>query len=228
MAQLDPIIAQIAAALSITSFDVYVFFGALVIAGIIMAMGLVRIYNIFIGAVLGVGIFVLFSTILAPELQTPETLSLISDAFAKILIGSSVYLIFILAILVPLNGGITVTLPKNVFGKILQTLGVTLVLILFLLAIFIGLVDKSYIFVHTDSAFTLIKKLGFYSDIQGSLLFSFVASHIPTIIILSIGYIIYKILFADIVNAMVLSLIKSLKKAKASEEKKHDGGGGDD
>lgn len=52
MSQLDPIIAQIAAMLSITSLDVYVFFGMLVMTVIIMAMGLAQIYNIFFGAVL--------------------------------------------------------------------------------------------------------------------------------------------------------------------------------
>lgn len=137
MAQLDPIIAQIAAALSIASLDVYVFFGVLVAMGIIAALGLARIYSIFFGTVLGIGIFVLFSTILAPELQTPETLSLVSDAFAKILIGSSVYLIFILTILVPMNGGIVVTLPKGQLGKVFQTLTLSLALIVFLVAVFL-------------------------------------------------------------------------------------------
>ncbi len=113
MTQFESIIAQVAAALSITSLDVYVFFCMIVIVGILSIIGLARIYSIFFGMVLGIGIFVLFSTILAPELQTPETLSLISDTFAKILIGSSVYLIFILTILVPLNGGIVVSLPKT-------------------------------------------------------------------------------------------------------------------
>lgn len=137
MAQLDSIIAQIALALSITSLDVYVFFGVFVAVGIIAALGLARIYSTFFGTVLGIGIFVLFSTILSPELQTPETLSLVSDTFAKILIGSSVYLIFILTILVPLNGGIVVTLPKSQLGKVFQTLALSLSLIIFLIAVFL-------------------------------------------------------------------------------------------
>lgn len=135
MAPLDALIAQIATALSITSLDVYVFFGMLVAIGIIAVLGLARVYSTFFGTVLGIGIFVLFSTILSPELQTPETLSLISDTFAKVLIGSSVYLIFILAILVPMNGGVAVTLPPSPLGKILQTLILPIVLILFLLAV---------------------------------------------------------------------------------------------
>lgn len=52
MAQLESIIAQIAAALSITSLDVYVFFGMLVMVGIITAVGLARIYSTFFGTVL--------------------------------------------------------------------------------------------------------------------------------------------------------------------------------
>lgn len=137
MAQLDSIIAQIAAALSITSLDVYVFFGMLVGMGIIAVLGLARIYSTFFGTVLGIGIFVLFSTILSPELQTPETLSLVSDAFAKILIGSSVYLIFILTILVPMNGGVIVTLPKSALGTVFQTLVLSLAIIVFLIAVFL-------------------------------------------------------------------------------------------
>ncbi len=112
MAQLEALIAQIATTLSITSLDVYVFFSMMVVVGIIAILGLARIYSTLFGTVLGIGIFVLFSTILAPELQTPETLSLVSDAFAKVLIGSSVYLIFILTILVPMNGGVAINLPK--------------------------------------------------------------------------------------------------------------------
>lgn len=52
MAQLESIIAQIALALSITSLDVYVFFGLIVVVGIIAAMGLGRIYSTFFGTVL--------------------------------------------------------------------------------------------------------------------------------------------------------------------------------
>ena len=100
-------------------------------------MGLARIYSTFFGIVLGMGIFVLFSTILSPELQTPETLSLISDTFAKVLIGSSVYLIFILALLVPMNGGINVSLPKSALGTVFQTLALACILILFLLSVFL-------------------------------------------------------------------------------------------
>ncbi|MDD5377478.1 MAG: hypothetical protein PHH16_05200 [Candidatus Gracilibacteria bacterium] len=234
MAQLDSIIAQIALALSITSLDVYVFFGVFVAVGIIAALGLARIYSTFFGTVLGIGIFVLFSTILSPELQTPETLSLVSDTFAKILIGSSVYLIFILTILVPLNGGIVVTLPKSQLGKVFQTLALSLSLIIFLIAVFLGLVEKSYIFIHTDSAFILLKKLASYSELQSSLLFRFVTSHLPTIIILSIGFIIYKLLFSDIVNALLASLIASIKKHKIGsgggdhEESGHEEHGGHD
>lgn len=214
MAQLESIIAQIAAALSITSLDVYVFFGMLVMVGIIAAMGLARIYSTFFGTVLGIGIFVLFSTILSPELQTPETLSLVSDTFAKVLIGSSVYLIFILTILVPMNGGIVVTLPKSALGTIFQTIALSLMLVVFLIAVFVGLVDRSYIFLHTDSAFTLMKKLAWYSELQSSMLFTFITAHLPTIIILSIGFIIYKMLFADITNALAASLMASIKKHK--------------
>lgn len=133
----ESMVAQIATQFSITPFDVYVFFGILVGMGVIAILGLTRAYNILFGTVLGIGIFVLFSTILAPELQTPETLSLISEAFAKTLIGSSVYLIFILAILVPINGGVSISLPGGILGKMFQTLLIGSILVLFLTAVFL-------------------------------------------------------------------------------------------
>ena len=52
MAQFESIIAQIAAALSITSLDVYVFFAVFMIMGIIAILGLMRIYSILLGMVL--------------------------------------------------------------------------------------------------------------------------------------------------------------------------------
>lgn len=61
-----------------------------------------------------------------------------------------------------------------------------------------------------------MNKFALYSKLQSSLLFTFVASHLPTIIILSIGFIIYKMLFSDITNALILSFISSLKKHKVS------------
>ncbi|MDP2104197.1 MAG: hypothetical protein Q8K26_04735, partial [Candidatus Gracilibacteria bacterium] len=101
MSQLDTLIIQIATALSITSIDVYMLFVCILFCVVFMVVGIEKVYSVFFGIVLGIGIFVLLSTLLSPQYQTPETLSLISDTFAKIIIGSSVYLIFILAILVP-------------------------------------------------------------------------------------------------------------------------------
>ena len=221
MAQFESIIAQIAAALSITSLDVYVFFAVFMIMGIIAILGLMRIYSILLGMVLWIGIFVLISTILSPEYQTPETLSFMSESLAKLFIGSSVYLIFILTFLVPINGGIIVTLPRNPLSQIFQTLVLSGVLVVFYLAVFLWLVERSYIFLHTESAFTLIKTTSFYLKLQSSLLFTFVTAHLPTIIILSIGFIIYKILFSDIIHALLLSLIASIKKHKARERENH-------
>lgn len=212
MAQLEIITTQIALALSITSLDVYVFFWMIVSVAIFMAIGLARMYSIFFGIVLWMGIFVLFSTLLSPEFQTPETLSLISETFAQIIIGSSVYLIFILAILVPINGGVTITLPKNIWGRIFQTFFLSFLLVFFLLAVLLWLIEKNYIFFHTESAFILIKRLMFYEELQNSLLFSFIFSHLPTIIIFSIGFITYKMLFADIIAGLIMSIIENTKK----------------
>ncbi|MDD2916594.1 MAG: hypothetical protein PHH70_01980 [Candidatus Gracilibacteria bacterium] len=216
MVQLEAIIAQIATALSITPLDVYVFFGVFIALIIFVAIGLTRIYSTFFGTVLGIGIYILFSTILSPELQTHETLSLISDTFAKVIIGSSVYLIFILTVLVPINGGVSVPLPKSPIGRIFQTFALSAGLILFLSAVLLGLIEKSYIFVHTDSAFALIKRFDLFSELQSSIFLAFVTAHLPTIIILSIGFIIYKMLFSEIIGAIIVSVLVSIKNRRSS------------
>ncbi len=86
---------------------------------------------------------------------------------------------------------------------------------------FLGLVEQNYIFLHTDSAFVFLKQFTFYADIRNSIVFTFIGSHIPTIIILSIGFIIYKMLFSDIMTALIVSLIGSLKKQKAAQGISH-------
>lgn len=132
---IDAIIMQIATALSITSIDVYILVVAIVVCGILAILGIARIYNIYFGIVLGIGIFVLISTLLSPQYQTPETLSIISATLAKMMIGSSMYLIFILAILVPTSGGVSVTLPKTPLGKIFQTFLISVYLVVFFVAV---------------------------------------------------------------------------------------------
>lgn len=212
MSQLDTLIIQIATALSITSIDVYVLFICILFSAVFLIVGIEKLYSVFFGIVLGIGIFVLLSTLLSPQYQTPETLSLISDTFAKIIIGSSVYLIFILAILVPMNGDLSISYPSSPPARFIQTLLIWVGLFFFFAAVILGLVERSYIFMGTESAFLLFKKMAFYSEFQSSHFAAFVISHLPSIVILGVGFIIYKLLFADIVYMLVLSVIASIKK----------------
>lgn len=212
MSQLDTLIIQIATALSITSIDVYMLFVCILFCIVFMVAGIEKLYSVFFGIVLGIGIFVLLSTLLSPQYQTPETLSLISDTFAKIIIGSSVYLIFILAILVPMNGDLSISYPSSSPARFIQTFLISIGLFFFFAAVVLGLVERSYIFMGTESAFLLFKKMTFYSEFQSSHFAVFVISHLPSIIILGVGFIIYKLLFADIVYLLILSAIASIKR----------------
>lgn len=227
---LESIILTVATALSITPMDVYVLVSFLVFLAVFAFLGIERIYSVFFGIVLGIGIFVLLSTLLSPQYQTPETLSLISNTFAKTIIGSSVYLIFILMVLVPMNGNLAISYPKTPLGKTLQIPLLAVFLFCFFFATVIGLAEHSYIFVSTDSAFTLLKSTVFYADFQSSKFFLFVFSHLPTTIILGIGFIIYKLLFADIIHPIILSLLASLKKGRSGGGHEHmeDHGGHDE
>lgn len=76
---LDAIILRIATPLAITPVDVYILAVFLVCLGVFAILKLERIYAVFFGIVLGIGIFVLLSTLLAPQYQTPETQGLISE-----------------------------------------------------------------------------------------------------------------------------------------------------
>ena len=117
----ETIIATIATPLSITPIDVYILFAFLVFLIVFAVLGIERIYSVFFGVVLGIGIFVLLSTLLSPQYQTPEIRELISEGFAKVIVGSSVYLIFILSILVPMNGNLALTYPQKSLTRIIQT-----------------------------------------------------------------------------------------------------------
>ena len=69
---------------------------------------------------------------------------------------------------------------------------------------------------NTDSIFSLIKSTLLYSGLQSSRFYIFLFAHLSTIIILSIGFIIYKILFADIIHSMIASIITSIKNKRTT------------
>lgn len=119
-----------------------------------------------------------------------------------------------------MNGNLALTYPTNPLMRIGQTLGLSVGLFLFYSATIIGLMEHGYIFMNTNSAFTLIKNTTFFSELQPSKFYIFVAGHYPTIILLGIAFMIYKLLFADIVNAMILSIFAAIKKKRSA------GGGG--
>lgn len=83
---LETIISTIATPLSITSVDVYILFSFLIFLIAFALLGIERIYATFFGVVLGIGIFVLLSTLLSPQYQTAETQKLIGETLAQTII----------------------------------------------------------------------------------------------------------------------------------------------
>ncbi|MDP2104305.1 MAG: hypothetical protein Q8K26_05275, partial [Candidatus Gracilibacteria bacterium] len=129
---------------------------------------------------------------------------------------------------VPINGDLSISYPSSSPARFIQTFLISIGLFLFFTAVVVGLVERSYIFMGTESAFVLFKKFAFYSEFQGSHFALFVISHLPSIVILGVGFIIYKLLFADIVYMLVLSIIASIKRRGGGNNggQHHDDGGG--
>lgn len=112
-------------------------------------------------------------------------------------------------------------------AKIIQTILLAILLFLFVLSIVFGLTEKLYIFHDTNSIFTLLKLTDFYSEFQTSKIYAYTLLHLPLTIILSISFVIYKLLLSDIVTAVLLSVLASLNKPRVGGHGGHDDGGHD-
>ncbi len=99
--------------------------------------------------------------------------------------------------------------------KFIEPILIGAAFLVFLFAVFIGLVNKSYVFGTVDTFFPLIKKIVFVTTLlQESKFLTLVSRELRTIIVTIMLFVIYKWLFADIAESMISAAVKSILKAR--------------
>lgn len=207
---MQDIIVQIATLLNMPNVDVYFLFWLLSIFWIFCFIGITKIYEIFFWLVLWISIFIVLQFLLLnPNIQVP---SYININIAKYFVSSSVYLIFILSALVPLNSWLNIKESNNTWIRIFQIIILSTFLVLFYFNLIIWFTEKIYIY-NIDSAFVLLKKISSLNEfISQSLIYSKIKLYSSEISLAWIFFVIYRLIFNDIVNMFISSIITSLKK----------------
>ncbi len=129
------------------------------------------------------------------------------------MIGSSAYLIFILFILTPLSGGIRIPQADHSVLRIFEHLFLNSHKILFFGALLIGFATKTYIF-GINTGFVFLTKLTIWSELLRGDVFGYISRYIQPIVLSSVLFLLYKILFSEIVGAIfftILTYIGSLR-----------------
>ncbi len=98
------------------------------------------------------------------------------------------------------------------------------------LAVILGFASKTYVFGVT-TAFVTLQDLPIYKELLTGVIFTKIYTNIQPIVLFGVLYLLFKILFSDIVGVLILSAwewLMSLKKrgAERSSGDEHDGHGG--
>jgi hypothetical protein len=202
---MDEIILLIATTLSITPMDVYVLGVGIVLWGILLIIGIQKTYELYFGLVVGLAIYLMLTVLLSSTYQTPDTIRVLSPGVSKFMIGSSVYLIFILMILTPLSGGIRFPYTNTRLIRVLEHLIISGVLLGFLSALIIGFISRSYVF-GVETGFVLLGKTLLYREMISGVILWYIAAHLQPFVLFSVIYLLYKLLFSEIIGAILLTL----------------------
>jgi hypothetical protein len=202
---MDEIVLLVATTLSITPIDVYVLAAGIIAWGILLIIGIQKTYEIYFGLVVGLAIYLMLTVLLSSAYQTPETIRIISPAVSSFMIGSSAYLIFILMILTPLSGGIRFPYTNTRLLRIVEHLIIAVVLIAFFCALVIGFIGRNYVF-GIETGFVLLGKTLIYREMISGVILGYIAQHLQPFVLFSVIYLLYKILFSEIIGAVVLTL----------------------
>ncbi len=210
---MNNIVNTIASLLNLNTYDIYIIFIVIIFFIIFLVIWITKIYEIFFWMIFGIFIFIILQYLLIHNpcninLYIPE---IINQNVANFIISSSIYLIFILSILIPLNWFFNITIPKNNIIKIIITFLLAALLIIFYTSVIIGFIEKIYIF-NIDNIFIFLKKLSFWQDfINNSKIYTFMLPKISIIILLWILFSIYKLVFGDIINMLLMWFINAIK-----------------
>jgi hypothetical protein len=203
--------------------DVYILFWFFIFFMIFAILGTAKIYESLFWIVLWISIFIVIQILLWYSWNDSYTLTFLSEWIVKFIVWSSVYLILILSILVPINWWFQGSTTKNPIFKIWITIFLSVLLILLFSSVLVWLIEQIYIF-KIDNAFSLLKKWPKFTEfLVWSKIYAFLISYINFIIVFWVFFVIYKILFADIVSSMLKWFFIAIFKKK---DKWWDWGGG--
>jgi hypothetical protein len=200
-------ISALAETFQMTQFDIVLIGLMLLLTAIFYyALPLHRIFEAAFGAMVGIGIYVLLSVVLLGNPQLGTAGGLFPTGFSVFLVSISVYLVFVLALLFPVHGGLVISEPENPTIYSLLYFFVSFFLLFTIGAVVIYMIEQSYVF-SVGNLFTWIKDSPFYLEtVKTSWFYSFVMSRQNMIIPLGIVLMLYKLLFANIVTAAILSI----------------------
>lgn len=127
--------------------------------------------------------------------------------------------------LLPINADAPVNEAQSKLGKLVERFFVAGLAISLLLSCIVLMTEQKYIFKDIASAFSLLKKYPAFVDhfVTGKAYVFFMNSG-PIIIVMSVFFGVYKLLLADMLKAVVATILASMLKGK----KKAAGGGGGD
>lgn len=206
-------LTPVSTAVGLTNHDIVVVAVLGVLAIIVAALGSERAYGTFYGAVIGIAIYVVLRTLLSPDLQTPETAKVFSPGISNFLIQSSGYLVFILAILTALSGSMKLGSEKKLVRGLESFFAAGLSFAL-LIAVGAGFMKKAYVFT-ADTAFTLLAEASWMTGLfAASKILTWIADHVQAIVLFSVLFAIYRAFFAEIVWALLSTLVKTAFKKK--------------
>ena len=226
MQEVQVIVNQIAIFLRLNPHnDVYILWVFLVFVIIYSILWITKIYESLFWVVLWISIFIVLQTLLGYNWQDWYILPFFNQAFLQFLVSSSIYLILILSVLIPINSWLNINEPRNPWVKVILTLLLASFYVIFLFWILIWLIEKIYIFKY-DNIFNFIKKIPAWNNfISWSKIYQFLIDNIHIIVVFWTVFVIYKLIFSDIINAILIWFYGSIKNMMANRWAGGGGGG---
>ncbi len=201
------IFSAFAQTFQVTEFDI-LFFLVIFFATLIMYYfwTLHTLYEIAFGAVVGLGIYVLLSVLLLGNGPMGTVGWLFPFPFAVLIISIAVYAVFILAVLFPLHGGLVISETTHQGLYILQYFFVGMFLLYSGVSIILYMTEQTYIF-PVGTIFAWFRDSWYYQNVvKVSAVFGYIMWHKDTIVPLGVLLMLYKLLLANIVSAVWLSI----------------------
>ncbi|MBX9809236.1 hypothetical protein K2X92_02520 [Candidatus Gracilibacteria bacterium] len=201
------IFSAFAQTFQVTEFDI-LFFLVIFFMTLIMYYfwTLHTLYEIAFGAIVGIGIYVLLSVLLLGNGPMGTSGGLFPFPFAVVIISIAVYSVFILAVLFPLHGGLVISETTNPTVYTAQYIFVSMFLLFSLTAVIFYMIEQTYIF-QVGTIFAWFRDASFYENtIRPSAVFGYMMAHKDVIVPLGVLLMLYKLLLANILNAVALSI----------------------